>query len=591
VASAPGRAVNTYYIGLATTFHDPALAIVGPDGDVLYAEATERHLQTKRAINCEPDHLFHTAELIREYCEPKARFVIARSWGPRATRLPLAASLAHLGGFIKPDLLAGPGMEGVSKTLLFERYRLYHLLLCVHSMHLKAGANLALILRRELGCKRLRFVSFEHHLTHAATACYSSPFSEAACMVVDATGERGSISSFSYAEGRIRPIRRHRGSESLGALYMRITELCGFSSYQGEEWKVMGLAPYGRINPEIYGLLRTLVHVEDGGLRYARRGHLLAALRGLESYGRKPGASPLEVADLACTWQRVFAELMDELLTAFHAETGAENLVLCGGCALNSSYAGGIVGNTHFKRLHIPSAPADDGNALGTALLSYERYGPAKRPPPRIPSPYLGSRICPQSLARLVLFGKLAKLQHLPDRIHIEGARLLAEGKVLGWVQGRAEYGPRALGNRSILADPRPATMKDRLNREVKFREEFRPFAPAILHEHGPHYFEDYQESPYMERTLRFRPEVRVRVPAVVHVDGTGRLQTVKREWNPEFHALIEAFYALTGVPLVLNTSFNIMGKPIIHSVEDALAVFLTTGMDALVIGNYLIQK
>ncbi|MGH8532131.1 MAG: carbamoyltransferase C-terminal domain-containing protein, partial [Gammaproteobacteria bacterium] len=158
-------------------------------------------------------------------------------------------------------------------------------------------------------------------------------------------------------------------------------------------------------------------------------------------------------------------------------------------------------------------------------------------------------------------------------------------------IQERAEFGPRALGNRSILADPRLSEMKDRLNREVKFREEFRPFAPAILHEYGEEYFENYQESPYMERTLRFKQEVRAKVPAVVHVDGTGRLQTVKREWNARFHALIEAFHRLTNVPLLLNTSFNIMGKPMVHTVEDALAVFFTTGMDALVIEDYLLEK
>lgn len=170
-------------------------------------------------------------------------------------------------------------------------------------------------------------------------------------------------------------------------------------------------------------------------------------------------------------------------------------------------------------------------------------------------------------------------------------AEALASGAIVGWVQGRAEFGPRALGNRSILADPRDPAMKDRINALVKFREEYRPFAPAILDRYGDEYFEDYQESPYMERALRFRKEVADRVPAVVHADGTGRVQTVKREWNERFYELIAAFYGLTGIPLVLNTSFNIMGKPIIHSVEDALGLFYTTGMDVLVIEDYLLEK
>jgi carbamoyltransferase len=196
-----------------------------------------------------------------------------------------------------------------------------------------------------------------------------------------------------------------------------------------------------------------------------------------------------------------------------------------------------------------------------------------------------------ETLDNMKRFGRQGGFSELPGKVHEKAARLLAEGKIIGWVQGRAEFGPRALGNRSILADPRHADMKERINAAVKFREEFRPFAPSILHEHGDEYFLDYRESPYMERTLVFRGEVRERVPAVVHVDGTGRLQTVKREWNERFYELISAFHRITGVPLVLNTSFNIMGKPIIHSVEDAVATFYTTGLDALVIGDCLIEK
>jgi len=168
---------------------------------------------------------------------------------------------------------------------------------------------------------------------------------------------------------------------------------------------------------------------------------------------------------------------------------------------------------------------------------------------------------------------------------------LLAGGKLVGWVQGRAEFGPRALGNRSILADPRPVDMKDRINTLVKFREEFRPFAPSILDEFGDEYFENYQVSPYMERTLTFKESVRQKIPAIVHVNRTGRLQSVRHEWNERFYDLIYAFYELTGVPLLLNTSFNIMGKPIMHSVEDAVGLFYTTGLDALAIEDYLIEK
>lgn len=173
----------------------------------------------------------------------------------------------------------------------------------------------------------------------------------------------------------------------------------------------------------------------------------------------------------------------------------------------------------------------------------------------------------------------------------MEAAKILAGGGLIGWARGRSEFGPRALGNRSILADPRPADMKDRINALVKFREAFRPFAPSILDEHGPEYFEAYQESPYMERTLVMREDMMAKVPAIAHTDRSARLQSVKREWNPAYYDLIRAFRDITGVPLLLNTSFNIMGKPIIHTVEDALGLFYTTGLDALVIEDYLIEK
>ncbi|MHC5824163.1 MAG: carbamoyltransferase C-terminal domain-containing protein, partial [Nostoc sp.] len=237
------------------------------------------------------------------------------------------------------------------------------------------------------------------------------------------------------------------------------------------------------------------------------------------------------------------------------------------------------------------SAPADDGNAIGAALLAYQEDHPHKLSKTVWQSPYLGSTISKKSLDNMLRFSRIPHIRNLPGTIHLEAARLLSEGKLLGWVQGRAEFGPRALGNRSILADPRSPNMKNIINERVKFREEYRPFAPSILHEFGDKYFENYQESPYMERTLSWHPEVKEQVPAVVHANGTGRLQTVKQEWNEKFYNLIYAFYEITGVPILLNTSLNVMGKPIIHSLEDALSIFYTAGLDALIIEDYLIEK
>jgi carbamoyltransferase len=345
----------------------------------------------------------------------------------------------------------------------------------------------------------------------------------------------------------------------------------------------MGLAPYGECDEVVYNLLKSMFLIE--GLRVVPVNPRGGAQKIWESLADIPPQV------LAFTGQLVFEEWMTMLLRNLADLKLSENLVLIGGCALNSSYNGTILERTPFRALHVFAAPADDGNAIGSALLAYRRDHPEWVPPVGVHTPYLGSSLSREALKNLVQFDSGKHVSEHPGTIHKIAARALADGKIIGWVQGRAEFGPRALGNRSILADPRRPGIKDRINGRVKFREEFRPFAPAILHEHGPEYFEHYQEAPYMERTLRFRPEVIDRVPGVVHVNKTGRLQTVRREWNERFHDLVQEFHALTGVPVVLNTSFNVMGKPIIHTVEDALAVLHTTGLDAVALEDYWVEK
>jgi carbamoyltransferase len=280
-------------------------------------------------------------------------------------------------------------------------------------------------------------------------------------------------------------------------------------------------------------------------------------------------------------------------MAALVAETRAlvpsSNLILSGGCALNSSYNGKIVGNSGFANLHVPSAPADDGNALGAALLAFREDNPHAPPAAGLASPYLGSTVSSVVLERMRPHEK--RLRRVGEAIVPETAKRLAAGKLVGWVQGRAEFGPRALGNRSILADPRPADAKDIINAKVKYREAFRPFAPSILADRAAEWFDNVQASPFMERTLAWKESVRDKVPAVVHADGTGRLQTVTPTLNPRYHALITEFDRLTGVPVLLNTSFNVMGKPILHSAEDAILMFYTTGLDVLVIDDWMLEK
>lgn len=224
--------------------------------------------------------------------------------------------------------------------------------------------------------------------------------------------------------------------------------------------------------------------------------------------------------------------------------------------------------------------------------MAYHKDNPdAKVTYDRMQSPYLGSEIKDEEIKGFIQFSGHTRYKHLPGEICRETAKHLAEGKLVGWVQGRSEFGPRALGNRSILADPRSKGMKDHINARVKFREEFRPFAPSILEEYGDEYFENYQQSPYMERTLCFRKEVMEKVPAVVHMDRTGRLQTVSKDMNAKYYELIDAFRCITGIPVLLNTSFNVMGKPIVHSFNDALMVFFNSGLDVLVVNDYLFEK
>ena len=568
----------TSYMGLACTFHDPAVAVVDAAGQVVFAQATERHLQVKRAFHCPPDGLPYISNVLRNHCEPGTDLVVAKSWSKRALRGVLVVRALQR--------LAGPLVR--ARTTWAPANAIFRSVLAALGSAISLSSE---TVRQQferdprVGSLRPNIAvrGYDHHLTHAAAACFTSPFEEAVCAVVDGYGEWSSTAFFHYREGRLRPLRpRHKSLNSLGFFYLFLCAACGFDPVLGEEWKVMGLAPYGKIDDWAYRQLRQALRVEGLRIVGARR-----------LYGNPVWRARLRLApeDLAFTGQKVFEECMAGLLGNLHGLGLSENLVLAGGCALNSSCNGKILSTTGFRRLHVFSAPADDGNALGAALLAYREDHPEWRPPPQIQSPYLGDAMSSETLERVLRWGAPGSARHLPGGVHRAAARALAEGKIIGWVQGRAEFGPRALGNRSILADPRRPEVKDRINRGIKFREAFRPFAPAVLHEHGPDFFESYEESPYMERTLRFRKEAAGRVPGVVHVDGTGRLQTVRKEWNERFHALLQAFYEITGVPVLLNTSFNVMGRPIVHSVEDAVAAFVTTALDALVIGDHFLEK
>ena len=573
---------RTYYIGLCTTYHDPALAIIDDRGTVRFAEATERYLQYKRGINCDPDVLTRVTELINTYCEDAAHFVIGRNWDRHR---PWYEVMWWLVGYFNAAGLSHPKLNKLSTFL--PKYKLLHMMACQKYSMASGGLNLVRMIRELRPQATIRVLDFNHHLCHAAVASYSSAFDVAGCVIIDSFGDRGSSAFYQYADGKIKLISEIAGVESLGFYYMRLTELCGFDWIKGEEWKVMGLAAYGAINHQVYTILESMLTVQ--GLAFKQN---TAAIRsGFSKLEQLISTEQIKREDIAFSGQHLFENIMLTLLNNFSDQVDSKNLVLGGGCLLNSSLNGKILAETPFQKLYIPSAPGDDGTALGAAYLAYRKgYADTPLKSDRLSS-YLGSSVNQQALQRLLKFGQQSNVFHFPQSIAEETAKLLAEGALVGWFQGRAEFGPRSLGNRSILADPRQAGMRDKINSRVKFREEFRPFAPSILDEYGDEYFEDYQQSPYMERTLKYKKAVYDKVPAVVHVDGTGRLQTVKHEWNPRFYQLIEAFRRITGIPVLLNTSFNVMGKPIIHSVEDAVSVFYTSGLDVLVIDDYMIVK
>lgn len=580
--------MTTYYIGLSISYHDPALAIFDEQGQVLFAEATERYMQNKRALHCVADPLLWVQDLLAQYCPTPTAFIIAINWRKKR---PVYENIVATLGCLTATGLMKTGIKKLHSPL--RNYQLHHMMASQRNNIYSAGLNLRRIIAEHYPQCSVSLIDYPHHLTHAATACYSSPFYEAACAVIDSFGERGSMAFYHFKDQKLHCLYESKGAGSIGFYYMKITELCGFDWLKGEEWKVMGLAAYGKFNQAFYQCLKTTIAVEGFNCWHDAK-KLFANLDVLTKFKRNDTEDIVQSADLAYTGQYFFAELMTNLLQHLQQVTGCKNLAFGGGCALNSAYNGQIKQRTDFEQVFIPSAPADDGTALGAGWLAFQENKPKsvqKTAKKLWASPYLGSTISDRSIQQLIRYNKVLDIQHFPNSICEKTAALLAKSLLIGWIQGRAEFGPRALGNRSILADPRKKQTKDNINQNIKFRENFRPFAPSILHEYADTYFESYHESPYMDKTLTIKPSMRQKIEAVCHVDGTGRLQTIKQEWNPLFYQLIDCFYQQTQIPVLLNTSFNVMGKPLVHSLDDALSVFLTTGLDVLVLNDYLIYK
>jgi len=461
--------------------------------------------------------------------------------------------------------------------------------------------------------RRLEYV--EHHPAHLASSFFASPFEEAAVCAIDGFGD---FVSTSLAAGRGTSLdvrERVFFPHSLGLLYLAITQVLGFPKY-GDEFKVMGLAPYGE--PRFAREMRQLVRVlPDGQVRldlsyfsHWSDGVAMTWEEGEPELGpvftakletllgpRRRREEPLESRheDLAASLQATYEEAAFAVLRAVHARTQTSRLCLAGGCAMNSVANGKIRANTPFRDVYIQPASGDNGTALGAALHAWHRHGGRREFV--MSHGYWGPEFDDAAVERAIAergpaVAERAARRHVADEQALCDwtAARLAEGKVVGWFQGRMEWGARALGNRSILADPRRADMREIINVRIKFREKFRPFAPSVAVEAVGDYFVDAVPDPFMVQVYPVRPEKRRVIPAVTHVDGSGRLQTVSRESNPRYWRLIDAFRARTGVPVVLNTSFN-ENEPIVLQPAEALDCFLRTDMDVLVMGNHVLEK
>lgn len=447
----------------------------------------------------------------------------------------------------------------------------------------------------------IRFV--EHHLSHAAMAYLTSQFDNAAILVVDAVGENATTSLFKACGCKIECIKQQSFPNSVGLLYSAFTYYLGFQ-VNSDEYKVMGLAPYGDLSAEqtrqFINIIKTkLVNIGPDGSIVINQKYFtfMVGLRMVDErvwtklFGiskRRPNTPIAEVhKNLAAAIQNVTEEIFLKLATHIKSLTHSNNLCVSGGCALNCAAMGCIKASGLFANVFVPFAPGDDGGAIGAALAFYALVY-SKRNISNV-SPYQGCYFENGEVEKAIKDEELEFCLVEDEDLYDKIAHSLFNGSIVGWFQGRMEFGPRALGNRSILADPRDISMKNRVNARVKYREAFRPFAPVITQDDASRFFED-TNSPYMMFTTQVRTNTTL-IPAVTHVDNSARIQTVTKVSNIRLYRLLKSFEKYSNIPILLNTSFNVMGEPIVCTPIDAIKTFKASGIDILVINNYIVKK
>lgn len=566
-------------------YHADSSAAIFKDGEMIAATEEERFRRIK--------HWAGFPSLAVEFCLREAGITLAEVDHIAIGRDPKAKFLKKLFFFAKN--------AATSFNFIKDRFQ-----------NLQNVANIEVELSKISGLSEASIKSkihqVEHHRSHLASAFFASPFNESAILSIDGSGD---FSTTMFAVGRgskIEVIDSIDFPHSIGVFYTAFTQLLGFP-YYGDEYKVMGLAPYG--TPKYVEKLRDVILWKKGGLfelnldyfRSASQGyveyennipivHSLFGKKMMEVFGpvrKKEEALTQYHKDIAASVQRFTEETIFHILKGLHERTGLTNVCIAGGVAQNSVANGKLTRNTPFKNVYIPSAGHDAGISMGAAQYVYHHTLSQSRVEP-IYSAYTGAKFSNDEIEAVLKAANVSYKKYSDDDLYEKVANKLIEAGVIGWFNGRAEFGPRALGARSILADPRRNDAKELLNSKIKRRESFRPFAPSILKEHVSEYFEVDDIVPFMEKVFPIRKEKQALIPAVTHADGSGRLQSVDAAISPAYHKLISTFYKKSGVPILLNTSFN-ENEPIVNTPQEALDCFLRTSMDMLVMENIIIER